>query len=436
MGLGHHLAHAANAVYTSPFDECISMVIDGYGENTSMSVYHFADNKFKPLNLIKDTHSLGLLYAFVTRLCGFNGWEGEEWKVMGLAPYGSPNPDIYNFFNDNIKVEGLNVQVKIDGKSVSSELEPAVGGFRQIGTADVMHSADLAYNFQKWFEETVIKMLQDLSELGLSKNLAYGGGCALNSSVNGKILNNTGFEQLHIPSAPADDGNSLGAALHEKYCVRGEKRDNKIMSPYLGSNIDIKQLEKILDFKGTKFRKISDDSALCSEVADIIAAGNIIGWMQGRAEFGPRALGNRSVLADPRPADMKDRINKTIKFRESFRPFAPSVLHEFGNEYFEDYQESPYMERTLVFRKDVCDRIPAVVHRNGTGRIQTVKEEWNPLYYCLIHNFYKKTGIPVLLNTSFNIMGKPIIHSVEDAITVFYTTGMDYLVIGNYILYK
>jgi carbamoyltransferase len=208
------------------------------------------------------------------------------------------------------------------------------------------------------------------------------------------------------------------------------------MSPYLGTMIDIPKLEKILGFGGIRFKKAADETAVCREAAELLAEGNIIGWVQGRAEFGPRALGNRSILTDPRPADMKDKINKRVKFREVYRPLAPSILHEFGDEYFEDYQESPYMERTLVFRKEVRDKVPAVVHENGTGRLQTVKAEWNPLYHRLIRSFYEKTGIPLVLNTSFNVMGKPIMHSVEDAITVLYTTGLDYLIIGNYILYK
>jgi carbamoyltransferase len=434
--IGHHLSHAANAVYTSPFEECVVIVIDGYGETTSMALYHFEDNTFRPLHTF-ECNSLGFFYAFITELCGFNSWEGEEWKIMGLAAYGKPNDDIYNFFKNKTSVDGLNFRMNFDAADITNELEPLVGGFRSPGDPDFMRSADLSYNFQKWFEDTLITIIQAASDLGLSKNLAYAGGCALNSSANGKILRSTGFERLHIPSSPADDGNALGAALYEKYCVRGQKRDTReIMSPYLGTMIDIPKLEKILGFGGIQFKKAADETELCREAAELLAEGNIIGWVQGRAEFGPRALGNRSILTDPRPADMKDKINERVKFREVYRPLAPSILHEFGDAYFEDYQESPYMERTLVFRKEVRDNVPAVVHKNGTGRLQTVKAEWNPLYYRLIRAFYEKTGVPLVLNTSFNVMGKPIMHSVEDAITVLYTTGLDYLIIGNYILYK
>jgi len=433
--LNHHLGHAALAVYTSPFVECVVMVIDGFGEGTTTSFYHFQDNRFELIHQ-QGISSLGVLYAFITDLCGFNHLEGEEWKIMGLAAYGSFREDLYRFFMDSIEIDGLQFDFTYDPGDFFSKLGPMVGGFRHPDDADIMQVADMAHNFQRAFEETVIALAKAAGELGLSENLAYAGGCALNSSANGKILKNTAFARLHIPSAPADDGNALGGVLYEKYCVQGDSRTARVMSPYLGTVVNIPKLEWILDFKGVGYRKFSDERELCEEIAALLAEGKIVGWMQGRAEFGPRALGNRSILADPRPADMKDKINARVKFRESYRPLAPSILHEFGEEYFENYQESPYMERTLLYRKEVRDKVPAVVHENGTGRLQTVKEEWNPLYYRLIQCFYEKTGIPLLLNTSFNVMGKPIVHSVEDAITVFYTTGLDYAVIGDYLLMK
>ncbi|HIJ54488.1 MAG TPA: nodulation protein nolNO [Deltaproteobacteria bacterium] len=432
----HHLAHAATAVYTSPFDECMVMIIDGYGEWTTNSFYHFHDNRFDLIHQ-QGIHSLGLMYSSITEICGFSSLEGEEWKIMGLAAYGAFNNDIYQFFNERIVFDGLSFEIIYDPEIYFKTLMSLIGGMRHPDDPDVMKIADLAHCFQRFFEETVVKLAKAAGDLCLSKNLAYAGGCALNSSANGKILENTNFERLHIPSAPADDGCSLGAAFYEKYAAQKDgNRSVAVMSPYLGSMIDIERLEKILSFKGIKYRHLSDENELCEEVAILLDAGNIVGWIQGRAEFGPRALGNRSIIADPRPADMKDRINSRVKFREDYRPLAPSILHEFGDEYFEGYQESPYMERTLNFRDAVKDKVPAVVHKNGTGRLQTVREEWNPRYYRLIHAFYEKTGIPLVLNTSYNVMGKPIAHSVEDAITVFFTTGLDYLVIGNYILMK
>ena len=433
--IDHHLAHAANAVYTSQFDECVVIIADGAGEGHSTSVYHFADNDFELLFRSGSLLSLGCLYSNITTMCGFDTMEGEEWKVMGLAAYGQPRADIYGFFQDKGGAYGKNEGEPIPYEDFQ-ELEQMVGKFRHHSNRDIMHAADLAHNFQKYFEEKIIELVNFAGKFNLSKNLAYGGGCALNSAANGQILSRTNFENLHIPSAPGDDGNSLGAALYEKYCILKEKRDNKLMTPYLGSVIDIQKLEKILAFKGIKYIKASDKAHLYAETVNMLTEGKIIGWVQGQAEFGPRALGNRSIIADPRQPDMKDRINSRIKFREWYRPLAPSILHEFGHEYFEDYQEIPYMERTLRFRPEVCDSIPAVVHKDGTGRLQSVKEEWNPDFYNLIHTFYERTGIPLLLNTSLNVMGKPIIHSVEDAIAVFYTTGLDCLVIEDYILTK
>ncbi|KPA17405.1 carbamoyl transferase [Candidatus Magnetomorum sp. HK-1] len=431
----HHLAHAANAVYTSPFDECVALVVDDYGEKGSIVVYHFSDNKFTSVyesDHLIDTGSLGGLYMAMTDLCGFDPWKGEEWKVMGLAPYGKYQDDLYQVFRDNIKTDGFTVKIK----DFRSPLKSVCSTFRQPGDPDVMLSADLAYNFQKRFEEIIIDIAKTAADLSLSDNLAYGGGCALNSSANGKILSHTAFKHLHIPCAPADDGNSLGAALYKKYHDDKKDRETKITSPYLGRKADIQKLKRTLDYKSISFEKARDENDLCTKTAQLLSDGKIIGWFQGSAEFGPRALGNRSILANPGLSSIKQRINDQIKFREWYRPLAPSILHEFGSEYFENYQESPYMERTLVFKKEVWEKIPAVVHENGTGRLQTVKKEWNPLYYQLIRTFYEKTGIPLILNTSLNIMGRPIVHSVEDAITVLFTTGLDYMIIENYIIYQ
>lgn len=439
----HHLAHGANAVFTSPFDECVTMVIDGYGDRNSVDFFHFQDGAFRHLggdDLITDTGvdvrpSLGSLYTHVTWLCGFKPHDGEEWKVMGLAAYGRDRKDIYTFFRERIEVRGLAPVVSIDAVEWP-RLEEMVGGFRPEGDPDIERSADLAHNFQRCFEDIVLELARAVHQLGLSNNLAYAGGCALNSSLNGKLVPSSGFQRLHVPSAPADDGNALGAALYEKYCVRHELRRPATMSPYLGSAVDREALRRIVALSKAKVKIIEDEAELCEHVAALLASGNIVGWMQGRAEYGPRALGARSILADPRSAEMKDIINARVKFREDYRPLAPSILHEYGPEYFEGYQESPYMERTLPFREEARKKVPAVVHRDGTGRLQSVTKEMNPRYYALIDAFRRKTGIPLLLNTSFNVMGRPIIHRVEDALTVLYTTGLDYAVIENCVFAK
>lgn len=431
----HHLAHAANAVYSSPFTDCVVMVFDGHGESQSLSFYHFERNRFREIP-VRNRGSLGLLYMLATSLCGFDPTHGEEWKVMGLAPYGLYQPDIYNFFRDRTEVKGPSLQIGGISREDLKELDRLVGGFRRPDDPLYMRSANLAFNVQKYFTDVVGQVAQNVFRMGLSENLAYAGGCALNSSTNGRILGLSGFKALHVPSAPADDGNALGVALYEKYAVRGAERVPETLSPYLGTEIDLNHLRSLLEQGLFSHHVLHPEEALIEEVASLIAAGKIVGWMQGRAEFGPRALGNRSILADPRQAVIKDKINAVVKFREPFRPFAPSILPECAPGYFEDYQESPYMERTLTFKREVQDKVPAVVHVDGTGRLQTINPQWNPLFYRLVSAFDRKTGIPLLLNTSLNIMGKPIVHSPEDALTLFATTGLDYLVIGNCLLSK
>lgn len=431
----HHLAHAANAVYTSPFKDCAVMVLDGHGESQSLSFYHFEGGRFRELSG-KNRGSIGLLYMLVTSLCGFDPAGGEEWKVMGLAPYGLYQSDIYNFFRDRTEVKGHSLRIGPVTNEDLKKLDGLVGGFRNPDDPLYMRSANLAFNFQKYFTDVVGQLTRNVWRVGLSENLATAGGCALNSSTNGQLLKLSGFKALHVPSAPADDGNALGAALYEKYAIRGTPRVPELLTPYLGTEINLNHLQSLLEHSLFSHRVLHPEERLIDEVASLLAAGKIVGWMQGRAEFGPRALGNRSILADPRDAAVKERINAVVKFREPFRPFAPSILPECGPDYFEDYQRSPYMERTLTFRNEVQDKMPAVVHVDGTGRLQTIDPAWNPLFFQLVSAFHGKTGIPLVLNTSLNIMGKPIVHSAEDAITLFATTGLDCLVIGNRILSK
>ncbi len=433
----HYITHAANAVYTSPFEECAVMIIDGSGEYHSSAFYHFKDNRFTPIATWPIYFSLGFFYAAMTRYCGFSPFHGEEWKVMGLAPYGRYRPELYEFFQTLVEVRGMQIHYKRNLHRAAGFHEPLreiVGEFRDPGDPDILKSADLAYNFQKFFTDIVTEVAQNFYELGLSENLVYGGGCALNSSTNGHIVSSTGFKRLHVPSSPGDDGNALGAVLYQKYHEDGDPRPARTMSPYLGAPVDLENLEQFLGFGGVAAEKCSGDGDLTEKTAELLADGAIIGWMQGRAEFGPRALGNRSILADPRREDMKDRINARVKFREGFRPFAPSILHEKGPDYFEDYQFSPYMASTQTFREEVRYKLPAVVHEDGTGRLQSVTRDMNPLFHELIGKFDARTGVPVLLNTSLNVMGRPIVGSESDALTMFMTSGLDHLVIGPYIL--
>jgi carbamoyltransferase len=420
----HHLCHAAASCYSCALPEAVVAIIDGFGQYTSTAYYRYRDGKLKQLPVRQQSwNTLGIYYEFLCRACGFDGDKGEEWKVMGLAPTGRFDQKAYDLLKRTVRVDGLRL---VDLPELYKC--PLWSGKHNIPRED------LAFTGQQLYEEWMTELLGNLRKLGISDNLVLGGGCGLNSSYNGLILEKTGFKNLYVFCAPADDGNAVGAALlsyqrdHPNWKPKPEVR-----SPFLGSSVGGESFKNLLRFDRSGL--ITHHPGQIHEVAaKLLAEGQIIGWVQGRAEFGPRALGNRSILADARDPNIKDRINGRVKFREEFRPFAPSILHEFGPEYFENYQESPYMERTLRFRPEVWRKVPGVVHVNGTGRLQTVKREWNQKYYDLISAFHQLTGIPLLLNTSFNIMGKPIIHSVEDAVAVLHTTGLDLLIIDDYLI--
>jgi carbamoyltransferase len=345
---------------------------------------------------------------------------------MGLAPYGECDEVVYNLLKSMFLIEGLRV-VPVNPR----------GGAQKIweSLADIPPQV-LAFTGQLVFEEWMTMLLRNLADLKLSENLVLIGGCALNSSYNGTILERTPFRALHVFAAPADDGNAIGSAL------LAYRRDHPewvppvgVHTPYLGSSLSREALKNLVQFDSGKH--VSEHPGTIHKIAArALADGKIIGWVQGRAEFGPRALGNRSILADPRRPGIKDRINGRVKFREEFRPFAPAILHEHGPEYFEHYQEAPYMERTLRFRPEVIDRVPGVVHVNKTGRLQTVRREWNERFHDLVQEFHALTGVPVVLNTSFNVMGKPIIHTVEDALAVLHTTGLDAVALEDYWVEK
>lgn len=436
-GFDHHLTHAATACYTSPYSDAACAVIDGFGEGTSCSFYRYKDGEITAVETPAGNMkwSLGSFYVNLTGLCGFEHWKGEEWKVMGLAPYGKFNQEIYDLLHEYIKIKGLQIVCPMNSSAALTKLYDRFAIQAGQKPLDV---ADLAYTGQQVFAELSRQLLCNFHEQTNCDNLVLGGGCALNSTWNGQIVDETPFNSLHAYSAPADDGNALGAALlayHQDHPDRQPRHETH--SPYLGSVLLGESLDNLRRFsRNPKMRSGLSNSEIAKHTATLLSEGKIIGWAQGRAEFGPRALGNRSILADPRSPEMKDRINAMVKFREEFRPFAPSILDEFGEEYFANYQFTPYMERTLNFNDAVKDRVPAVVHENGSGRLQSVTRELNPLYYELISQFHQLTGIPIVLNTSFNIMGKPIIHSVEDAVSVFYTTGLDALVIEDVIIEK
>lgn len=432
----HHLTHAATACHSSPFSESACAVIDSFGENGSMGFYHFKNNRFECLYESKGTGSIGFYYMKITELCGFDWLKGEEWKVMGLAPYGKLNDELYEMLKTTISVQGFECQHK--SRNLFENIK-ALEKFKRHEQDPIEQAADLAFTGQYFFAELMSKLLQHLQKLTGSKNLAMAGGCALNSAFNGQIKIRTDFEQVFIPSAPADDGTALGAAwlsLHnDQPDLTVNNSEGKLLSPYSGSTIDNAALKKLIKYNHSLDIQHLPGS-ICEATAERLAKGELIGWIQGRAEYGPRALGNRSILADPRQAGTKDKINQTIKFRESFRPFAPSVMHEHADAFFEHYHESPYMDKTLRIRDARREQVEAVCHVDGTGRLQTVKAEWNPRFYDLINSFYQQTQIPMVLNTSFNVMGKPLVHTLEDALSVFLTTGLDVLVVNDYLICK
>ncbi|GAB6141805.1 carbamoyltransferase [Methylosoma difficile] len=431
----HHHTHAAMACYSSPFREAACAVIDSYGENGSMAFYHYADQKLHCLHEGKGfgAGSLGFFYMKLTELCGFSWLKGEEWKVMGLAPYGQLNAELYALFEQIVTVNSF--ACRHPSQQFFANLAK-LDRFKRQPDQPIEWAADCAYTGQLFFADKVSQLLHHLCEVTGLENLTLAGGCALNSSFNGQISRRTAFKNVHIPSAPADDGCALGAAwLAYHQAVGNDGKPPRLLSPYLGAGISDASVERLKQFnRSLKIEHLPQ--TIGAETARRLAQGQLVGWLQGRAEFGPRALGNRSILADPRFAETQDHINAKIKFRESFRPFAPSVLDEYADDYFEHCQPSPYMDKTLRIREPLRDKVQAVCHVDGTGRLQTVSSDANPRFYELIEQFRRLTGVPMLLNTSFNVMGKPLVHSLDDALVVFMSSGLDVLVVNDYLISK
>ena len=429
---GHHLTHAAYACWSSPFERATCLVVDGMGETGASAIYAYEAGRIRELKRHRGRGSVGFFFGLVTDLAGFDQTAGEEWKIMGLAPYGRRDPELMTLLRRLYAIEG--------GKLAFAD----ANAVREIAAALLARRppeavedgwADLARCGQDAFAEMMDALGAEAGQLGRSENLILAGGCALNSSYNGQAVGRHGFTALHVPSAPADDGNALGAAWLAFAADNPDWRPPPgPLHAYLGSAVSTEPLERMTAWEPRLRRP--GHAGVTEAAADLLAAGKLVGWVQGRAEFGPRALGNRSILADPRPTDAKAILNAKVKYREAFRPFAPSVLAEAGPDWFVDYQDSPYMERTLSWRPEMRGRVPAVVHEDGTGRLQSVTADRNPHYAALIEAFARRSGVPILLNTSFNVMGKPILHSAEDAILMFYTTGLDAIVVEDWLLTK
>ncbi|MGO4736033.1 carbamoyltransferase [Bosea sp. 2KB_26] len=429
---GHHLGHAAYACWSSPFRDATCLVVDGMGETGASAILALRDGEISEVKRHRGRESIGFYFGLVTDLAGFDQAKGEEWKIMGLAPYGKQDAELLALLRRLYRIDEnkLSFADAATIRAVSAEI------LAQRPTEALDQGwADLARCGQDVFAEMMAALLAEAAALVPCENLVLSGGCALNSSFNGKIVGRHGFSQVFVPSAPADDGNAIGAAwLAHAEAHPGWRAPKGPMTPYLGSRVSTEPLERMAAWEPRLKRLAPKEVAPVT--ARLLAEGKLVGWVQGKAEFGPRALGNRSILADPRPANAKDLLNAKVKYREAFRPFAPSILADHGEDWFEDYQDSPYMERTLVWKPPVRGRVPAVVHEDATGRLQSVTAERNERYHALISAFHAITGVPVILNTSFNIMGKPILHTAEDAILMFYTSGLDALVVEDWLLVK
>lgn len=437
----HHTSHASGSFFASPFEEAAIITVDGAGDWATTGLYEGKDNKINALKKIEFPHSLGLLYSTITSFLGFMV-NNDEYKVMGLAAYGQPK--YYDFFKDellDIKQDGsfrLNMDYfsyKKSSQMWSSQLEEVLGEPRQKESGLTQRDKNLAATLQKITEEIMIKTANHVHELTAQNNLCMAGGVALNSLGNGRLRKESPFEKIWIQPAATDAGSSLGSALYLQHQLLDKKRKYEMNHVFLGPKFTNSEIEQVLRNKQADYEWY-ERQELLAKTADLLSRGKVIGWFQGRMEWGPRALGNRCILADPRREEMKDIINKKVKHREEFRPFAPSVLEDKADEYFDCDYESPFMLFVFNVRQDKQDVIPAVTHVDGTSRIQTVSRNQNELYYDLISNFEEKTKVPVLLNTSFNIRGEPIVRTLEQAWTDFQRTGIDVLVAGNYLVRK
>lgn len=447
----HHRAHLASAFFSSPFEESAVVSIDGSGDFSTIMIGKGKGNQIEVLESQDFPVSIGLVYTAFTQFLGFP-YYGDEYKVMGLSPYGSPiyldelrkiiwlgKESILAWDESFFDLKGGVISYVDNMPTVSplfkeDKFENIFGvKRRKSDTIDQRHK-DIASSLQRRTEELIFGILERAHQLTNCKNISIAGGVAQNSVANGKILQNTSFEDLYIPSAGSDAGIAMGAAQYQYFNVLDQNRIAPLYNANLGISFTNDQIKSVLDEMKLKYSFYEDDN-LFPILAQKISESNVVGFFDGSAEFGPRALGSRSILADPRNPQAQALLNEKIKKRESFRPFAPSILEEFGTEFFEDYQFTPFMESVLSIKEDKRPLIPAVTHIDGSGRLQSVKKELRPRYHRLISEFLKITGIPILINTSFN-ENEPVVNIPEEAIDCYLRTDLDILVLGNYILSK
>ena len=470
----HHLAHLGSAFLVSPFERAVAVSVDGFGDFASAAWGVGEGRSIEVDERVYFPHSLGIFYQAMTQYLGFPHY-GDEYKVMGLAPYGEPrylgemremvrlrsdgsfelNLDYFRHHREKIDYEWDNGEPVV-GTLFSSRLEDLLGPARPNDAELTQQHRDVARSAQAMYEEAFFNLLNRLYDRYRLDRLVLAGGCAMNSVANGKVYRNTPFRRLYVQSAAGDAGGAIGAAFvvlnksQEKGGHPGQPRagveDQSVNGRFVmdhafwGPGFSEKHIAGMLGHaqgelrqKGCVVEEVRDDTALCEKTAEAIAGGRVIGWFQGRMEWGPRALGNRSILCDPRRPDMKDILNLKIKRRESFRPFAPSILREAVPEWFETDDDVPFMMQVYQVREEKRSLIPAVTHVDGSGRLQTVHRETNPRYYRLIETFNSLTGVPMVLNTSFN-ENEPVVCRPEEALDCFMRTRMDVLVLGNFVV--
>ena len=438
----HHQSHAASAFFVSPFERAAILTWDGTGEDTTTLFCKGEGNKIKVLKRIKLPHSLGQFYSAVTNYIGFDMFAGDEWKVMGLAAYGEPK--YYDFFREKVLTTNGHGDFKFNIKVLDHHLAKhyqfpdgivkELGPGRKKSEELTQHHWNIACSAQKALEDTAIYLVKQIKEMTGEENLCMAGGVAFNSVMNGRIFHETPFKRFYVQPAAGDAGCSLGAAYYVWHQKLGNPRSFVMNHAYWGPGFTNEECRAALDDTGLKYETL-DDSVLLPRLAKMISEGAIIGWFNGRMELGPRALGARSFVADPRRADMREILNHKVKLREWFRPLAPSMQEEHGREVFGVEHHDPFMITVIHVADEYKEKIPAVVHVDGTARPQMVNRDVNPRYWSLIDEFKKLTGIPMLLNTSFNVQ-EPIVCTPENAINTFNNASFDALVLENNLVVR
>lgn len=429
----HHLAHAWSTYAYAGFEESLVLVIDNRGATQATTLYHARDDSLKPILTINWPNSLGVFYAALTEWLGFEPYS-DEWKVMGLAAYGEPDRDLSELIKITPPGYRINAHVLCGNWwGDISQLERILGPRRLPEGPITDDHRNVAASVQKAAEDALFALVRHGVHVTGCRQLCLAGGVALNSKANGRLLASGLVDDLFIQPAAADDGSAVGAAVVAHRLLGKPVSRHRLTNVYLGPEFSDHDLAAAVKTYKLRAHRVANVEA---EVARVLSSGAIVGWFQGRMEFGPRALGNRSILADPTRAEMKDRVNDSVKFRESWRPFAPSCAAESAQDYFEGAVDAAFMTTTFNVRPHQRARIPAVTHADNTARVQTVTRESNPRYWRLIKEFEKLTGVPVVMNTSFNLRGEPIVCTPKDAIRTFYTSGLDFLVLGDLIIPK